>query len=254
MYQLRRFPWIPLVLGICILGICVATELHAATATQVHVNLRGKCKGLGEVFLIQDGKEGDPIPMAEKSLCEWTAKTGASYSTKRSFFSLRIDNWRTECHAAGAEEIKEFEFAGVIDINCCSKTKPRRVSTETNPAMKVLYLRALDDKPRQAYMRSEPRACIERGTFENGAGDVQQVQFDDERIYLQLGTENGLMGLRVSDIPKNKPDAVRVFNRDRIVYERIEQKSAQHLSPNAIEADRSLLQRLRFERLSLTVK
>ena len=240
---------------VCVLFASAAAQAQITTS-KINVSVSGEhCSEMKDVYLIIDGDDfnGRWVKLKNVEDCQWTKNLTDTLSTALSYFSLRFNFGRTDCHKA----IPDLgEFAAKLEFVCCSPARLRNLSLNIEPQMPVSYIRDVHKNPQS---RIGAIDCVEFGTFLEGTGEIQRTQFSDEKIYLQLGRTKAnrrKLGLPLNDLAGGR-DAL-VLTRDGLTFELAAYRAKGRtntptLSSNAISIDLKQFDQLKLKSVEFAV-
>jgi len=242
---------------VCVFLAAAAAQAQITTA-HVKVLVTGKhCGELKDVALVINGDDLEErwIKLDPAGACRWTADLGdGTISTSTAKFSLRAGLARSDCQKAAANEA---ELSANLEFSCCAEGPFRNVKVTIDPPMPATYVR--DVRP-SAADRIPGIRCIEKATFLQGRGAIDDAQFDSEQVFLHLGPfdpKRQTLGLLLNDTVVDS--GVLVLTRDGVVYRLTVQRakgkmqSAPALSSNAISLDIKKLGELHFQHAEIEV-
>jgi len=242
---------------VCVLLAAAAAQADITTP-HVKVLVTGKrCSELKVVYLVINGDDLEDrwVKLDPDGTCRWKADLGdGTISTSIASFSFRAGLIRSGCQKAAADE---KELLANVEFSCCAEGTFRNVRVKIDPPMAASYVRYVQPFPGD---RIPGVPCREAATFAHGHGAISNAQFEDEKVFFDLGAFNPkrqAFGLLLNDIVVD--DGVRILTRDGVVYRLTVQRaqgkmrSAPSLSPNAISLDIKKLGDLKFERAEFQV-
>ncbi len=238
---------------------------------RLEIQFTGKrCVEIQQVWIVTDNKDGerDATPAKADSKCHWSTDV-ERFDADLSHFSLRLDfaegGARTECRTVtGSGNIGQLQF------QCCHDEVSQKITIDAQSkrtagaaptTIPVSYLREVDPLPPGMDEQRKGIPCTERSAFGKGAGTIDHIQFEMEKIYLQIGLSKPDVGLLVNDLPNRQKMMVEAVPLtaavlvDRLARQRAagRSKAAPNLSLQAIEIDIKKMKAINLDKLVVTV-